>query len=507
VRSKTARVISWLALLAMALWIVGCGGAAQPTAQPTAVVATQPPSPGVATTPTLPGAPEPAVGQQLWPEKPCISCHGAQAEGNVGPKLAGTPLTFDEVLLRVRTGKGVMPAFTTAQISDAELQNIYAWLESLAPPPTVEPSPTAQAAPTATAPPDTATATQAPPGAQATDTAQPRATAQATETALPAPTAPPAPTKTPLPPSGHLTALWEHVNTVKVKSDFAKDASPDIDTLHGYASQAQAEVQAALNEADLTMVDITDPSVRATINQVKDAVNQIQAHINAALATGDLGAAHNEAAQMAALSRLDAWPLASLAVKQAGYVGSVRVRVTDANGSPIQGALVTALTAPDPVAGITGGDGRVTLRNLAAVRLMQVKAYQAGVIYHEVNATIPAGGLVDAQITLPGLAPAGQAPAVANAGIRPPEGAGNAQVVFQVTATDPQGHDDIAEDQVFALNPDLGVAYVLRSAGGDNWASSVTLPGLARGTYTWYFFAVDHQCNTSNITPLTYTVR
>jgi hypothetical protein len=76
-----------------------------------------------------------------------------------------------------------------------------------------------------------------------------------------------------------------------------------------------------------------------------------------------------------------------------------------------------------------------------------------------------------------------------------------------MTGTDPQGHSNIAEDQVFALNPDLGKAYVLRSAGGDDWQSTVTLPGLAQGTHTWYFFIVDHQCNTSSIVPLTYTVQ
>ena len=33
-----------------------------------------------------------------------------------------------------------------------------------------------------------------------------------------------------------------------------------------------------------------------------------------------------------------------------------------------------------------------------------------------------------------------------------------------------------------------------------------TLPNLVAGTHTWYFFIVDHQCNTSNIVTQTYTV-
>jgi hypothetical protein len=97
-------------------------------------------------------------------------------------------------------------------------------------------------------------------------------------------------------------------------------------------------------------------------------------------------------------------------------------------------------------------------------------------------------------------------PSVSNANINPSTGEGAGQVTFRMTGTDPQGHANIAEDQVFALNPDLGTAYVLRSAGGDYWQATVTLPNLPAGTHTWYFFIVDHQCNTSNIIPVTYTV-
>jgi hypothetical protein len=183
------------------------------------------------------------------------------------------------------------------------------------------------------------------------------------------------------------------------------------------------------------------------------------------------------------------------------------VTVKRPNGQPIQGALVTALTAPTPSAGITNANGRATISGLAAVRVMQVKAYYDGLVYHEVHVTVPTGGRATAEITLPGPSVGGQAPAVANASINPSTGAGNARVTFRMTGTDPQGHANIAEDQVFALNPNLGKAYVLRSAGGDNWETTVTLPNLPSGTHTWYFFIVDHQCNTSKIVPLTYTVQ
>jgi len=429
---------------------------ASPTEEPTSPPATAEPTSPPAKAPGLPSEPDPVVGQQIWAQKPCIGCHGANAEGNIGPKLAGTSLEFDEVLLKVRTGAAPMPAFTEEEVSDLEVQHIFAWLQSLAPP---------------------------------------------------APT--PAPTQAGkvLPPSGHLMAFWEHVNRVKVHSDFAKDASPDIGALHGRVGQARDEANSALREADLAIADIPDPDAQATIKQVKGFINQTLTHAGAALATQDLAQARGEAAKMVEISRLDSWPLACLAVKQAGFTGSVRVQVKDPGGRPISGALVTALTAPNPSAGITDANGRVTIPDLAAVRVMQVKAYEDGLVYHEVHVTVPTGGRADAEITLPGPSVGGQTPVVANASINPSSGAGNAQVTFRMTGTDPQGHANIAEDQVFALNPDLGQAYVLRSAGGDTWETAVTLPNLPAGTHTWHFFIVDHQCNTSNIVPLTYTVQ
>ena len=435
--------------------------AAEPTSEPTAE-----PTPEPSPETMLPQEPDPAVGAQLWPETPCIRCHGALAEGDFGPKLAGTVLEFDEVLLRVRAGKGAMPAFGEGEVSDLELRHLYAWLRSLAPPtPTPEP--------TVTPKPDAPTPT-------------PRAA---------------------LPPSDHLMAFWEHVNWVKVHSDFAKDASPTIDALHDRVRQARDEANGALQEADRAIAEIPDLQAQATIRQVKSYVQSILGHANAALNTSDLDAARNEAAQMVEISRLDAWPSASLAVKQAGFTGSVRVRVRDQSGNPISGALVTALTAPSPSAGITDGNGRVTIDDLAAVRVMQVKAYDEGLVYHEVHVTVPTGGRADADITLPGPSASGQAPVASNVSLSPSSGAGDAQVTFRMTGTDPQGHANIAEDQVFALNPELGKAYVLRSAGGDDWAITVQLPNLPAGTHTWYFFIVDHQCNTSNIETRTYTVQ
>jgi mono/diheme cytochrome c family protein len=435
---------------------------APPTATPPPTATSAPPTntPLPTSTPSLPTAPDPAVGQQLWQEKPCINCHGAEAQGNIGPKLAGTGLTFDQVLLKVRTGAAPMPAFSDDQVSDVELRQIYAWLESLAPP-----TPTPIAAPSF--------------------------------------------------PTGALQAMWQQVSDMKVSCDFAKDlperqASDDagrLGVLKQYATQAVQQGQAAIDQANQALNDVPDESVRATIRQVIDHVNAVIDHGNQALGQGSFANAWPQAAEMVAISRLDALPLATQAVRDAGLTGTVRVRVTNQAGSPIAGAFVTVLTAHSPVGVQADSGGRVTIVNVAAVPALQVKAYAAGLVYHEVHVNVSPGATADTSIALPSPSIAGQTPSVANAAIEPDTGPGNATVTFRVTATDPQGAPNLAEDQIFALNPELRVAYVMRSIGGNQYQTQVALPNLQPATYTWYFFAVDHQCNTSGVLTAQYRAR
>ena len=58
----------------------------------------------------------------------CSGCHGADgktAVGADGDKLAGTALSKSEFLAIVRSGKNGMPAFTTSQVSDAQVGEIW----------------------------------------------------------------------------------------------------------------------------------------------------------------------------------------------------------------------------------------------------------------------------------------------------------------------------------------------------------------------------------------------
>ena len=72
-----------------------------------------------------------AAGRQLFLSKGCASCHGHDAEGTtVAPALPGhTALQFE---LQVRSPLAQMPAFSEIQISNEELEQIAAYIVSLA---------------------------------------------------------------------------------------------------------------------------------------------------------------------------------------------------------------------------------------------------------------------------------------------------------------------------------------------------------------------------------------
>ncbi len=80
--------------------------------------------------PAAPAAGGGAAGKRLFSERGCAGCHGAEAQGGVGLKLAGTGRSFEQVLQVVRNGRGGMPAFPASVVPDAEVRQMYAWFES-----------------------------------------------------------------------------------------------------------------------------------------------------------------------------------------------------------------------------------------------------------------------------------------------------------------------------------------------------------------------------------------
>ena len=88
-----------------------------------------------------PGKAQPAGdvqnGKGVFGKVGCSRCHGSAGEGmspmekQAGPpKIAGTHLPLRDFMKSVRNPKGQMPPFTSKQVSDKELLDVYAFLHS-----------------------------------------------------------------------------------------------------------------------------------------------------------------------------------------------------------------------------------------------------------------------------------------------------------------------------------------------------------------------------------------
>ena len=77
-------------------------------------------------------------GKELYTKVGCYECHGRLAEGAVAPRLGPRLITLEFLISYVRQPRGEMPPYTSKVMSDAELTDIYAFLQSLPDPPKVE---------------------------------------------------------------------------------------------------------------------------------------------------------------------------------------------------------------------------------------------------------------------------------------------------------------------------------------------------------------------------------
>ena len=71
-------------------------------------------------------------GAALYRDMGCVLCHGLQAEGGIGPQLAGTEFEFITFLIAVRTPSELMPPYLEDQVTDQEIRDILAYVLSLA---------------------------------------------------------------------------------------------------------------------------------------------------------------------------------------------------------------------------------------------------------------------------------------------------------------------------------------------------------------------------------------
>ncbi len=85
------------------------------------------------------------AGREAYVRIGCWSCHGYEGQGaSTGPRLAPDPLPYAALSNFIRQSSGPMPPYTPAVLSDADLENIYAFLQSIPQPPDADDIPLLQ---------------------------------------------------------------------------------------------------------------------------------------------------------------------------------------------------------------------------------------------------------------------------------------------------------------------------------------------------------------------------
>jgi mono/diheme cytochrome c family protein len=76
---------------------------------------------------------DPVEGKRLFLADGCYQCHGTTGAGGgmAGPRLAPNPLPLEGVRAKLRTASGRMPVYTAAVLSDAQIADIVAYLQSI----------------------------------------------------------------------------------------------------------------------------------------------------------------------------------------------------------------------------------------------------------------------------------------------------------------------------------------------------------------------------------------
>jgi len=73
-----------------------------------------------------------AKGKQKFVTHGCFQCHGYVGQGGAaGPKLAPKPMPYEALANFVRTSNRQMPPYSEQILSNDDLADIYAYLESI----------------------------------------------------------------------------------------------------------------------------------------------------------------------------------------------------------------------------------------------------------------------------------------------------------------------------------------------------------------------------------------
>lgn len=79
-------------------------------------------------------------GRATYNRVGCWECHAydAQSGGVTGPKLGPPPLPYAAFLHQLRSPRNTMPLYTAKVLPDADVADIYAWVQALPQPPKVD---------------------------------------------------------------------------------------------------------------------------------------------------------------------------------------------------------------------------------------------------------------------------------------------------------------------------------------------------------------------------------
>lgn len=71
-------------------------------------------------------------GKRIFNKIGCYECHGREGQGSnmTGPRIAPDPVPFEVLARYVRKPTGEMPPYTAKVVSDQELADIFAFLQS-----------------------------------------------------------------------------------------------------------------------------------------------------------------------------------------------------------------------------------------------------------------------------------------------------------------------------------------------------------------------------------------
>jgi ubiquinol-cytochrome c reductase cytochrome c subunit len=77
-----------------------------------------------------------AKGKEIFIRVGCFECHGTLGQGGIsGAQLAPDPIPLTAMRDFLRTTQSDMPAYSAKALPDSAIDDIYAYLSSIAPPP------------------------------------------------------------------------------------------------------------------------------------------------------------------------------------------------------------------------------------------------------------------------------------------------------------------------------------------------------------------------------------